>query len=373
MVVLFWNEPAPRWSVLVPLGLAVVLAVAWVLASRAAGPTPGPAPADTTADAARADTTGQAPPPIPAKLPLVKRNAGATASRYLALWTPFFVALAAASVAPPLEENPPSAAVLTVVLLPGLTGALGLVLTYFCHDLIGRTVQAPFTQLRDDAAGGRVRAIRVRVDAAVADLRPHGSRSPSTDVHEHYLALTQHETDPGGKPREELRFGPMEGGDVHETGRRHLWDSVPHAVGQDAWLCWPKNWEPIHHRYGLRNVVMPAALVTDSGHIVWGRTGSQEWVPHLRERRAPLQQTDPGRTVSPPPRPSRYDATQTPRQLLVLLPAALLAVLCLTGTLTGGAAAGAVAAVPFLLVGPMFLPGYAGPGLAWMTIRDEED
>ncbi|MFE3021870.1 hypothetical protein [Streptomyces sp. NPDC059256] len=372
---MFWNEPAPRWSVLVPLGLAVVFAVAWALVSHAADFVPGPAPASST-PGTDTHTARQDPPPIPAKLPLVKRNAGAAASRYLTLWTPFFAALAATSLTMSPEGDLPNSIEASIAPLAVLAGLLGLVLTYFMHDLIGRTVQAPFTQVRDDAARGKVRAIRVHVDAAVADLRPRGSRAPLKDVHEHYLALTPHETDPDGEPREELRFGHMDDTTVHETGLRHLWDSVPHAVGQDAWLCWPKNWEPIYDRHFQRGSwqVMPAVLVTDSGHLLWGRTGQHEWVPYLRERLAPLLQTDPGRTVAPPPRPSRYDGTRTPKQLLALLPAVLLAMLFLTGTLTGWALLTAVLAIiPIVLLGPGCFPRYAGPGHAWMTIREEED
>ncbi|MGW4030540.1 hypothetical protein ACWEFL_14665 [Streptomyces sp. NPDC004838] len=372
MAAVFWYEPAPRWSVLIPLGLAALLAAGWALVSRAAPPVPdpqGPLPVPAAPDT-------DSPPPIPAELPFYNRQKGAAASTFLAIWAPFFTALAVLSIAH-IPGTDPDGPVVTALLLTGALGFLCLCAVIFWSEFLGRTVRPPYTRLGTDAAAGRVRAIRVRVDAAVSDLRPLGSRGRWNDVHGTYLALTPHEPGPDGTPGEELRFGPMQGMFSHrdEIARRHFMHSIPHLVGENAWLCWPKNWDAIHQsEYRMRTRVMPTVLVTDAGHIVWGRTGEHEWIPHLPERRAPLRQTDPGRTVAPAPRPSRYDPSKTPKLLLALAFAVLLTALCLTGTLTGWAAVtvALVLTVYIPYVSRRFAP-YEGPGAAWWTVRDEEE
>ncbi|MFF0451652.1 hypothetical protein ACFYT4_35775 [Streptomyces sp. NPDC004609] len=157
------------------------------------------------------------------------------------------------------------------------------------------------------------------------------------------------------------------------TAKRHFWDSVPSVIGQDAWLCWPATWEPITY-LPLRIDVMSAVLVTDRGHIVWGRTGERDWVPHLRDRRAPLRRTDPGRTVTTAPRPSRCDGARTHRRLLGVLVLVLLPVLTLTGAVSGRVAAIGVTVFALLhLWGIRRFPVYEGPGHAWMTIREDDE
>lgn len=372
MVVVFWDEPSPRWSVLIPLVLAALLAVGWALTSRAAALVPDPkGPLPTPAGPDTAD-----PPPIPAELPYFTRQAGAVASFFLSLWSPFFFALAGLSIAhiPGVHPDGPG---VSLLLLAVALGFIYLFATSLWSELLGRPVQAPYTWLHTDAAAGRVRAIRVRVDAAVSDRRPHGSRIRGCDIHGNYLALTPHGTEPDDTPSEELRFGPMEGMFAHrdEIALRHFSDSIPQVVGENAWLCWPKNWDTIHQgELRMRSRVMPTVLVTDAGHIVWGRTGEHEWIPRLRDRGAPLQQTDPARSVAPPPRLSSYDPSTTPKQLLALALVALVAALCLTGALTGWTTVAiAIAFVPLIPLASAWFTPYRGPGEAWWTIRDEEE
>jgi hypothetical protein len=371
MVAVFWYEPPPRWSVLIPLGLAVLLAGGWAMASHAAERVPDPE--NLPADSPGTDLAD--PPPIPAELPFPKRQAGLVTCTYLVFWTPFAVALAVTGISHVLgtgSEGPGIAALLLTIAL----GLLALFESQLWAELLGRTVHFPYTQLRFDAAAGRLRAIRVRVDTAVTDRRPYGSRVRGHDVHGTYLALTPHGGGPDGAPPEELRFGPMEGmyANRDDIARRHFSDSVPLVTGENAWLCWPKNWEGIYDNPVVRSRVMPTVLVTDGGHIVWGRTGEHEWVPRLRGGSAPLGRTDPGRTVTPAPQLSRWDPSATPGLLLALVPGVALTVLCLTGTLTGWAAVGVAAAMaPYLLFVSAWSSAYEGPGEAWWTVRDEEE
>jgi hypothetical protein len=371
MVLAYWNEPLPRWSVVVPLALAVVLAGGWLLVSRATGALPdpaGPLPAPYSPD-----RSGAEPPPIPAKLPPLRRHASIIVSGFLSVWAPFFAVLGAMSAAFETMDDNPNAPELVFILLLALAMIIGLVGSFAGLGLLTRTIGPPSTVLRDDAGDGRVRAIRVRIGTAVLDHRPHGDRVPHQDVHDVYLALAPHgdgETSPA-----ELRFGPMKGDSfTPHLAERHFWNSVHRITGEDAWLCWPRNWEHVHLSQRLRSRVMPAVLVTDSGDLVWGRTGEREWIPHLRDKQAPLRDTDPGRAVAPPPHLSRYDPRSTPKRLLVGVAAVLLAGLCAAGIITGWAAVAAlVAVIPLTLWAPHRFPLYEGVGRAWSVTRVEED
>ncbi|MFF0451651.1 hypothetical protein ACFYT4_35770 [Streptomyces sp. NPDC004609] len=150
-VIVFWGEAAPRWSVLVPLGLAVLCAGGWVLASRAAGLVPGPGgPLPVPAGP---DTAGQDPPPIPAVLPGSKQGVGPVAALFLVVWTPFFSALAAASLLAPLGRDSNSDDVAAVGNVAGLVGFFCLMVSLVVMFRAERFVLPPYSQLRSDAAG----------------------------------------------------------------------------------------------------------------------------------------------------------------------------------------------------------------------------
>ncbi|MGV9254619.1 hypothetical protein [Streptomyces sp. NPDC003697] len=299
-----YDAGAQRWDVLVPLALAAVLARGWVAAVKAA-------PAYDTLPAVAARTG------IPARLGPVRRDWGRIAATYLVVWAPYAVARSAYGTGGSRLG----------VALCAVTFVYGLVPSLYGIGLLTRQLEAPHRLLRKDAAAGRVLALRVRVGTPVRqDYRtPARKGTGKVDTHTTYAIDLVPDTGPAGR----VRFGPMQGANFRTNGERHLAHAAARLGGHTGWLCWPTLWKEIAATDRRRTV--PAALVTDSGHVVWGETYEEDWGPWLRGGDVPLQATEAAARARPLARPSRYTPGVHSRALVLLLVAALVAAPALLG------------------------------------------
>lgn len=117
---------------------------------------------------------------------------------------------------------------------------------------------------------------------------------------------------------------------------------------------------------------MPAALVTDSGHVVWGRTFEADWDRYLRASVAPEHPTDPQLSAVPVPRPSRFVHRAHVPGLLILAGAFLTALPYLLGLVPVPVALvlGAVAGVLVLGAGLRVSGRAMWPDPELWTVRD---
>ncbi|MFG2988073.1 hypothetical protein ACGFZK_01970 [Streptomyces sp. NPDC048257] len=102
------------------------------------------------------------------------------------------------------------------------------------------------------------------------------------------------------------------------TGDEHLAHAAARLVGHEASLCRPTRWKQALAAPTDRRFPLPAAPVTDGGHVVWGRTFEEDWDRRLRAGPAPERPTAPGLTAVPLPRPARIVHRAHTRGLLVL-------------------------------------------------------
>ncbi|WP_406332289.1 hypothetical protein [Streptomyces sp. NBC_00203] len=326
----------PRLDALVPLGLAAVLAGGWVLAVRAAPPV-------------EVLVAAGAPAGVPAALGPIRRDWGYVAGAYLLMWAPYAAARVAYGTDYGKSGSLAASALCALTLLYAVVGSL------YGIGLLGRQLGAAQRLLREDAAAGRVHAVRVRNAGAVQE----NYRSPArtgvgkTDVSvSRWLEL---EADGAGDARP-ARLRAMEGVNFKiATGEKHLSQAASQLAGHEGWLCWHTRWKEIAATD--RRMILPAAFVTDSGHVVWGCMYEEDWRPWLRGEAAgagdtepglaAVHSTEPGRAAVPAPRPSRFTAAY--RGFLSVLLAALLATVpYLLGLVPVLAAAGLAALSGFL-------------------------
>ncbi|MGX9890559.1 hypothetical protein [Streptomyces sp. NPDC002276] len=284
---------APRLDVLVPLGLAALFGPGWVLASRAA-PLVEPLPV-AAAPQER----------IPGKLGAVRREWGFFLAAFLVVWAPC-VGVSTSWV----KGN--GAGPLLFGLYAVASWLFGAVLSGYSFVLLRNPLGPGQRMLRDDAAAGSVHAIRVRF------------RGPSSS---YSVELTpEKETD----RQPTIRLQAMSGKNFRQgVGDRHLAHAAAQLVGHSGWLCWPTRWRDIAGTNKER--LVSAAFVSDSGHVVWGVTPSDDYGKYLRAGAAPVRPTDTAFAVAPLPRPSRYFPKVHAAHLSIAAVGALLAVPFLFG------------------------------------------
>ncbi|MGW1794399.1 hypothetical protein ACWCQN_00010 [Streptomyces sp. NPDC001984] len=312
-----YDADTPRFDILGALALSGLLAVGWVLAVRAAPAVPRLAPA------AQQEA-------IPGRLASVRRDWGWIGAVYLTVWAPYAAARAAYGKGGSLLAS----ALCLVTLL------FGLALSAFAMGLLTDQLEKPQRLLRQDAAAGRVHAVRVRVGGMVRqDYRQPSKASVGQvdTINSYWIELT---ADGGTRS---VQFRTMDGSAFRiRTGDKHVRDAAAQLDGHAGWLCWPTRWKEIAATDDQRE--MPAAFVVDTGHVVWGTTREADWQPWLRGGRAPVRETDTALSAAPMARPSRYAPGAHDRSLLFMAGAALVAAPFLLG-LVSGALAGLVGAV----------------------------
>jgi hypothetical protein len=347
-----YDTEAPRIDILVPLGLAAVFTGGWLVAVRAAAPVER-LPAVGVRDG------------IAGTLAAVRRDWGLIATVYLTLWAPYAAARTAYS------KGGSTFGILCCVLTLGIA----IVLSPYAIGLLTNQLGAAQRMLAQDAAGGRVHAVRVRFGTPV---RKEYRRPAGTGVGKIVTTMTYYAEllpEGGAGVQRTIPLHAMYTGDNFRIplGGKHLSHAAAQLPGHTGWLCWPTRWKEIgatdkHHQ-------VPAAFVADTGHVVWGHTVEEDWEFWLRGGNAPVRETDPGRAAEPLPRPSRFRPKAHVRPLTVAAVAAATAVPFLLGAVPyeAGVALGAVVAVLVLAAG--VLTGSAAdenldPDL-W-TVRREE-
>ena len=300
---------APRLHVLMPLALAALFSLGWVLASRSA---PLVEPLQVTA------------PPretIPGKLGTVRRDRGFFLAAFLVVWAPCAGASSAAGkgVDPSLFN-----------LYVAVSWLFGAVFSLFVLALLKSQLGPAQRVLREDAAAGGVHAIRVRFRTPVKESYRYPTRNGSgqtATTSAYYVELArENETD----SRRPIRLQAMPGHNLRITvGDKHLAQAAAQLAGHSGWLCWPTRWRNIARTSEERTV--SAAFVSDSGHVVWGVTPQDDYAGYLRDGAAPLCRTDTALAVEPLPRPSRYFPKVHASHLRVAAVGALLAVPFLLG------------------------------------------
>ena len=296
----------PRLDILVPLALAAVFVVGWLLACRAA-PLVKPLP-----------VTGPAREAIPGRLGTVRRDWGLVTTAYLVVWAPFAAANSA------YNGGGSDLGVVYCV----LTLLLGAVLSVCNLALLQSWLGREQRMLKEDAAAGGVHAVRVRFGTPVLETYryPTGQGVGKIAARATYGVELVHEDDTDGERI--VRLQAMNAGHSSAVGNKHLGQAAAQLAGHDGWLCWPTRWRDIAGTNKERFV--SAAFVSDSGHVVWGRTPEEDYEHFLRDDAAPLRKTDPALAVTPVPRPARYLPKVHAMHLRI-------------------AAVGALFAVPFLL------------------------
>ncbi|MFJ9870049.1 hypothetical protein [Streptomyces sp. NPDC101165] len=293
----------PRPDVLVPLALAAVFVVGWLLAVRSAPlvkPLPVAAPHRET---------------IPGKLGAVRRDWGLIATAYLTVWAPFVAANSA-------FYSGPGSALPAVYCL--LTFVLGAVLSLCNLSLLQSYLDRAQRMLREDAAAGSVHAVRVRFGTPVRETYryPTGKGVGRIGVKSTYRIELVPEDDTG--VRQVVRLQTTHVGHSITVSEKHLTHAAAQLGGHSGWLCWPTRWRDIAGTNKER--IVPAAFVSDSGHVVWGVTPEDDHAPYLRAGAAPVCRTDTTLAVAPLPRPSRYFPKVHASHLRVAAVGALLAV-----------------------------------------------
>ncbi|MEW2515505.1 hypothetical protein [Streptomyces sp. NPDC046870] len=300
------NDTGPRLDILVPLALAALFALGWLLASRSAPvvePLPATAPARET---------------IPGHLGAVRHDWGLVATAYLTVWAPYVAACAA-------NEGRGS---LLGALYVVVTFVFGAGLSLCCLSLLQSCLDRSQRMLKEDAAAGRVHAVRVLFGTPVREAYryPTGKGVGQIGVTSRYFIELVPEDETAGQPVVRLRTTHV--GHSVVVSEKHLTHAAAQLRGHGGWLCWPTRWRDIAGTDKERKV--SAAFVSDSGHVVWGVTHEEDHAGYLRGGAAPVHETDAALGVAPLPRPSRYFAK-------------------VHGWHLGVAAVGALLAVPFLL------------------------
>ncbi|MGP2437273.1 hypothetical protein [Streptomyces sp. JW3] len=338
---------APRWDVLVPLALAAVSALGWLLACRAA---PAVRPLPVTAPPS--DT-------IPGKLGPIRRDWGFAAAAWLTVWAPYVAGRTAWK-----GDGSPLGALYCL-----LAWFLGVVLTLFVIGLLKNQLYPAQRMLRADAAGGGVHAVRVRFGTPLRGVY----RYPTGTGVGKIAAFVTHgvelvpENGTGDGPA--VRLLAMEGHNFRiALGDKHLTHAAAQLVGHTGWLCWPTRWRDIAATNPKHKV--PAAFVSDSGHVVWGETAEDGHTPYLRGGAAPLHATSPARAADPLPRPSRYFPKTHASHLRIAAVGALLAVPYLTGVVSSwpGMLLGVAAGAAGLFAG-MTMDGVGVDKEPWTTLE----
>lgn len=339
MTIVRYDAEAPRLDVLVPLALAAMLVGGWVLAVRAAPPVERIPLPSTHREG------------IPTTLGAVRRDWGYIAAVYLTIWAPYAAARAAAGTGGSVIGSA----------WCGITLLFAVAMSLYAIGLLKTQLGAAQRMLMEDAAAGSVHAVRVRFGTAVRqDYRaPAGTGvGDITTTNSYWVDLlpegdfggdTGGDTggDPGGQ--RVVRLQPMYSGDNFRVmiGDKHLSYAAAQLSGHSGWLCWPRRWKDIAATDKTRGV--SAAFVSDTGHVVWGRTGQQDCEHWLRGGAAPVCETGSGPAAEPLPHPSRFLPKAHTRALLIAAAAALTAVPYLLGLvphalgLALGAAAGILA------------------------------
>ncbi|WP_327317979.1 hypothetical protein [Streptomyces sp. NBC_01235] len=324
-----YDAVAPRLDILVPLALAALLAVGWLLAVRAAPPVE-----QLPAAAAREG--------IPATLGTVRRDWGHVGAAYLTVWAPFAAARAAYGEGGSVFGSA----------YCGLTLFFGVVMSLYATGLLTDQLGAAQRMLKEDAAAGSVHAVRVRFGTPVREeyRRPTGMGVGSVmTTSSYYVDLLP---EGGADGQDAIRLKSMSGDNFRiPIGEKHLSHAAAQLSGHTGWLCWPTRWKDIAGTDKQRR--LSAAFVADTGHVVWGLMAQQDWESWLRDDAAPVRETDTGLAVEPLPRPSRFRSKVHARTLLIAAVAALTAVPYLVGAVPYGLglALGAVAGVLALVAG----------------------
>ncbi|MFI6402847.1 hypothetical protein [Streptomyces sp. NPDC050548] len=266
-----------RLDILVPLALAGAFVVGWLVACRAA-PLVKQLP-----------TTGPPPEAIPGKLGTVRRDWGLVATAYLVVWAPF----AAANSAYGGRGS-------TLGAVYCLLTSIVAVITSLCLLSLLQSYLGPMQRmLKEDAAKGGVHAVRVRFGTPVRETY----RYPTGQGVGKIAARTNYGVELIGE-QPTVRLRAMRAGHSSAVGDKHLANAVAQLGGHGGWLCWPTRWRDIAGTNKER--LVPAAFVSDSGHVVWGQTTEEDYAPFLRDGAAPLRETEPALAVAPLPRPTRY-------------------------------------------------------------------
>ena len=293
---------APRWEVLVPLALAALFSLGWVAASRWA-PLVKPLPVPATPQER-----------IPGELGAVRRDWGFFLAAFLTVWAPCAAACAAVG-----KGVDPFLFSLYVV----LSWPFGAVLSLYVVSLLKNQLGPGQRILREDAAAGSVHAIRVRFRAPV-------QRSTGNSVAPFSLYCFDLAPESENDRQPSIRLQAMSGENFRmAVGDKHLAHAAAQLVGHSGWLCWPTRWRDIAGTNKERSV--SAAFVSDSGHVVWGVTPSDDYGKYLRAGAAPVRPTDTAFAVAPLPRPSRYFRMVHALHLSIAAVAALLSVPFLLG------------------------------------------
>ncbi|MFI6486052.1 hypothetical protein [Streptomyces sp. NPDC050564] len=299
----------PRWDVIEALGFAALAAGGWVLACRAA-PT----------------VRGKSPVPAPATIPRSLRKPphdwGLAAGVVLTIVTPLVVLRFGFT----LHEG----ALTGLALIAGM--ALGFwLLVYVATDLLGYRLGPRQRVLCADAAAGQVHAVRVRIGAPVWKRYEKRGDKPGTTKAEHTQWL---EVSPvaGGVPLQVSPMYPAGGGTGLTRTTTDLLQAGLQLAGHEAWLCLPTRWKLIEKQ-------LPAALVVDTGHVVWGELSRDAARQYLADRinGAPvnLHPTSPDRPSLALPGRAKFRQDLHGRQLVWLLAAFALAAPALLGAAAG--------------------------------------
>ncbi|MCL7380356.1 hypothetical protein [Streptomyces sp. 35G-GA-8] len=303
-----YEADAPRLDILVPLALAAVFVVGWLLASRSAPPVE-PLPAT-------------APPreEIPGKLGAVRRDWGFFAAACLTVWAPYVAARTAYGDGGSVLGS----------LYCLLAWLFGVVLSLSALGLLKNQLGPGQRMLRKDAAAGRVHAVRVRFGTPVRESYRYPTGSGVGQVATSSTYYVELVPEAGAEGRRTVRLQAMSGYNFRiAVGDKHLAQAAARLVGHGGWLYWPTRWRDIAGTDKQRRV--SAAFVSDSGHVVWGVTPEEDHTEYLRAGVAPVRETDTALAVAPLPRPSRYIPKVHASHLRVAALGALLAVPFLLG------------------------------------------
>ncbi|WP_210575732.1 hypothetical protein [Streptomyces sp. GESEQ-4] len=299
------DAPTPRWDVIEALGLAALAAGGWVLACRAA-PT------------LQVESTVPAQASIPRSLRKPPHDWGLAAGVVLTIVTP----LAVLRFGFTLYEG----------VLTGFVGIVGMglgfwLLVYVATDLLGHRLGPRQRVLCADAAAGQVHAVRVRIGAPVWKRYEKRGDKPGTTKAEHMQWLEVSPVE-GGVPLQVYPMYPAGGGTGLTRTTTDLLQAGLQLADHHAWLCLPTRWKLI--KKGL-----PAALVADTGHVVWGELSRDAARQYLADRTngAPvnLHPTSPERPSLALPGRAKFRQDLHGRQLVWLLAAFALAAPALLG------------------------------------------
>ncbi|MDQ0949911.1 hypothetical protein QFZ24_003834 [Streptomyces phaeochromogenes] len=303
------GAPAPWWDVVVALGAAALTTGGWILACR-------------VAPAVRAESPVPEPASIPRSLRKPPHDWGLAAGAALTIVTPIAVLRFGFS----LHEGP----------LTGFVGILALgfglfMFVYVATDLLGHRLGPLQRVLFADAAEGQVHAVRVRIGAPVWTRHQKRGDKPGTITAEHSQWLEVSSLEDGVQ----LRVYPMyPAGNGTGMGRTStdLLQAGLQLAGHEAWLCLPTRWKLIEK--GL-----PTALVSSTGHVVWGelsRDTARRYVTDpVSGATVNLHPTSPDRPSAALPGRAKFRQDVHGRQLLWLSAAFALVAPALLGQVTG--------------------------------------